>query len=190
MAKKRKKKFIEIHSPALIKKFDAINKAKKARRAAAKAKKPKVSALVAKIQAKAAKKREELAKTKAKASSHSGVSKVGSGPAELRRLHKTSTNKLEYLLFQAWKGYRIARGQNDIKRLKYYAEGIDKFSQELEGRPDITEAQRRQLKKHALPFPKKPNALPRYADGLWLKEKSAPGGVQVISPLKIFTTKP
>lgn len=161
-----------------------------------KAKKSKVSALVASLQAKAAKKREELAKQRATASArpggkeYHGVTDVGSGPAELRRLHKTSTNKLEYLLFKAWKGYRIAHGQNDQKRLKYYADGIDKFSQELETRPDITEAQRKELKKHALPFPKKPNALPRYADGLWLKDKASPGGVKILSPLQIFTRKP
>jgi len=35
------------------------------------------------------------------------------------------------VLQKCWKGYKIAKGQDDVKKMKYYAEGIRKAQKEL-----------------------------------------------------------
>jgi hypothetical protein len=35
------------------------------------------------------------------------------------------------VLSKCWKGYKIANGQNDVEKMRYYAEGIRKAQQEL-----------------------------------------------------------
>jgi hypothetical protein len=187
MAKHKKKK---LSAPAVAKKHKAIKAAKKSKLdemiAAAKAK------IIAGMSAK---------KAAAKAAFHKKVTtphtkrsfgwKASDHPAiSIEKLRKISTNKLEFILFQAWKGYRIAHGQGDKEKLKYYAEGIDKVTAELEGRPDITDRQRRELKKHAVlkDTHKLPHRLPRYADGLWLKE-GASSKVTIIAPIAFFKPK-
>ena len=35
------------------------------------------------------------------------------------------------VLQKCWKGYKIAKGQDDVKKMKYYAEGIRKTQKEL-----------------------------------------------------------
>jgi hypothetical protein len=35
------------------------------------------------------------------------------------------------VLHECWKGYKIAKGQDDVKRMKYYADGIRKAQKEL-----------------------------------------------------------
>jgi hypothetical protein len=35
------------------------------------------------------------------------------------------------VLQKCWKGYKIAKGQDDLKKMKYYAEGIRKAQKEI-----------------------------------------------------------
>jgi len=190
---KQKKKKISIHTKAVTARFKTINAAKKAKRAKATGLTKMISAarakIVAALAAKKAAAKPPAHHTRAakayhwKASDHPAIS--------IEKLRKIDTNTLEYILFQTWKGYKIAHGQNDIPKLKYYTEGIDKVTAELEGRPDITARQRRQLKKHALMKDESghhtilPKHLPRYADGLWLREKAG-AKVTIISPVAFF----
>lgn len=113
------------------------------------------------------------------------AAKAKSGTAKghkttMRPLDKMTVGKLEYCLYQVWKGYRIARGKNEVEKMKHYAAGIDKFKNEL-ARRGVKDKHGKDYTKHALPFPGKPK-IPRYADGVWLKAKG--GGVTVISPWK------
>jgi hypothetical protein len=103
-------------------------------------------------------------------------------------LRELDENRLHFLMYQVWRGYTIARnekfGPEQQKRLKYYAEGIDKIKRVMDERGIKDKHHQKMLSHHALPFPKKPRLFPRYADGLWLKEKGKPQ--IIIAPLRFF----
>jgi hypothetical protein len=75
-----------------------------------------------------------------------------------RRRRKGS--KLWGALKRAWKGYRIAKIQGDVRKLEYYAEGILKLRKALG------------LRGKAYPMPP---SLPRYIDGVILKKSKKAG---------------
>jgi len=127
-----------------------------------------------------------------------GIPRHKSGsPHKWKPLHELSDNRLHYLMYVNWKGYKIARNEKpgphktpaDIEaRIRYYTEGIDKVKAEM-ARRGIKDHRNHyiDLKRKATPFPTAPRKLPRYADGLFLSQKGT-GKTIIIAPLSILKT--
>ena len=120
-------------------------------------------------------------------------------PHARKPLHQLSENRLHFLMYVCWKGYTIARyekpGPERDKRLKYYAEGVDKIKAEFTRR-GIKDKRHHDIdiQHKAKPFPTGPTAkhperkkFPRYADGIWLTDTGTDKGkLRIISPLNIL----
>ena len=148
------------------------------------AKKKNVDKLVSKMLKKAAAKKAKKGRASFgwKASEHPELT-----VAQLQNEKKMKDGTLHFIMYRLWRGYKIARGQNDVEKLKYYAKGIDKVKQEMDRR-GIKDKHSNPLTRHATPFPPRKvgdKKLPRYADGLWLRETKG-GAVKIIAPIKII----
>lgn len=134
-------------------------------------------AKLAKAKAVLAKKAQAKAKTKHtpwKASQHPAI--------PVTALKKMKEGTLRYVMYRAWRGYTIARATDDKKKMAYYAEGIDKMKQEM-ARRGMSDKHNKSFSRKALGPTKEQGKIPKYADGVWLKDG---GKIRIISPLKII----
>lgn len=178
------KKKIQIHSPALLNKFKAINARKKAKRAAEKAAKTNKKATLA----------TKLAARRAAVEAGLAAKKKGGGTRKKKKvwlpIAQITDRQLEGAMYHAWKGYTIARNQKDWKKLEYYTAGIDRIKTEM-ARRGMKDKRNKSMALPALGPRKEQGKLPRYADGVHFKK--TPGSTLSIvkknltlSPISFF----